>query len=384
MRKKIGKETIMARSAVAEPHSYNDIVPPHHVSVSFSYDEFGQKPEYAYGRVGNPNAQMVGDALAKLEGGAGGVATSSGMAALDLAFHLLEPGDYILAPHDSYGGTQRLLRERAARGAFNVEFIDQSDEEALASAFEKKPKMVLIETPSNPLLKVYDIGKLSKMAKDVGALTIVDNTFLSPVLQMPLEFGCDMVMHSTTKYINGHSDVIGGVLVCADQDIHEKMCYWANCTGITASAHDSWMILRGLRTLDVRIRKQQSTAHKIAHFLKKSGAIKNVYYPGLKSHPDYYLAKEQQKGYGAMISFELNCDEDGMKRFLSALELFPLAQSLGGYDSMINHPMSMTHASMGVDGCKQAGITESLLRISVGLEDPVDLINDIEEALGAI
>jgi len=261
-----------------------------------------------------------------------------------------------------------------------VLFADLTKTESLPALFACKPRLVLIETPSNPLLRISDIEAVSKIAKRTDAIVAVDNTFLSPVLQRPIDLGADIVIHSTTKYINGHGDVVGGAVVCKTPELHEQFTGWANCTGTTGAPFDSFLTLRGLRTLDLRIRQQNDSAEDVAAHLANHAAIKNVYYPGLPSHPGHDIARSQQKGFGAMLSFALE-NEDAVRHFVERLSLFSFAESLGGYESLVAHPATMTHASMDKDAQVKAGITGGLIRLSIGLEAPDDLIRDLEHAL---
>lgn len=374
--------THAARTGVDQDPTHGSVMPPLYLSSNYAFAGFDQKRRYDYSRSGNPTRDVLGETLARLEHGAGCVVTATGMAAVDLVLSLLEPGDLLIAPHDCYGGTCRLLCARARKGQFEVKFVDQGDPLAVREAFALRPRLVLIETPSNPLLRVVDIADLCARARAVGARTVVDNTFLSPALQQPLRLGADFVLHSTTKYINGHSDVIGGAVVAADPVELEALAWWANCTGVTGSAFDAYLTLRGVRTLFARIEHQQANARRIAAFLETHPAVQVVHYPGLPSHPNHELALKQQSGPGAMLSFELKGEVAAVKRTVEALDVFTLAESLGGVESLIAHPATMTHAAMTDDQRAQAGIGSSLLRLSVGLEDADDLIRDLDRALG--
>jgi len=323
----------------------------------------------------------LADALTDLEGGAGAVVTSSGMAALTLLTQLLLPGDTIIAPHDCYGGTYRLFEQQSKKGLFKVLFVDQTDLEALRKVSECGPKIILAETPSNPLLRIVDIEKISGIAKESGALLAVDNTFLSPALQNPIEFGADLVIHSTTKYINGHSDVVGGCVVAASDELAEEIAYWANCIGITGAPFDSFLTLRGIRTLHPRIKQHEESASLIANVLNDDHRVSRVYYPGLASHPGHEIAKRQQRGFGGMVSFEIDGDENAIRTFVESLQFFSLAESLGGVESLVCHPASMTHSPVNDEALATAGITKNLIRLSVGLESSEDLVADLIAAL---
>ncbi len=372
--------TTTARAAVDVDSKYGSVTPALYLSTNFSFEGFGKKRPYDYTRSGNPTRDELGKAIAALEGGSNAVITSSGMAALDLVFQLLLPGDLIIAPHDCYGGTYRLLKTRAEQGHFDVHFADLTKTETLPALFACKPRIVLIETPSNPLLRITDIKAVTSIAKRTGALVVADNTFLSPILQKPIDLGADIVVHSTTKYINGHGDVVGGAVVSKTQELHEKLAWWANCTGTTGAPFDSFLTLRGIRTLDIRIRQQNDSAEDIAAYLNTHKAVSQVYYPGLKTHAGYDVARSQQKGFGAMISLDLG-SQYAAQRLIERLTLFAFAESLGGYESLAAHPATMTHASMDKAAQEKAGITEGLIRLSIGLESPEDLIRDLEQAL---
>jgi cystathionine gamma-synthase len=323
----------------------------------------------------------LADALTELEGGAGAVVTSSGMAALTLLTQLLEPGDTIVAPHDCYGGTYRLFEQQSKKGLFKVLFVDQTDTDALRRACECRPKIILAETPSNPLLRIVDIEKIAAIADATGALFAVDNTFLSPALQNPIEFGADLVIHSTTKYINGHSDVVGGCVVAATDELAEQIAYWANCIGITGAPFDSFLTLRGIRTLHPRIKQHEESASLIANVLNEHEGVNRVYYPGLATHPGHAIARRQQRGFGGMVSFEIAGDENAIRAFVENLEFFSLAESLGGVESLVCHPASMTHSPVSEEARIKAGIGRNLIRLSVGLESSEDLVADLISAL---
>lgn len=373
--------TRAVRAALESDTQHGAVVPPLHLSSTFSFKCFGEKRSYDYTRSGNPTRDALGEAIASLEGGAGAVVTSSGMSAVHLACQLLSQDDLLIAPHDCYGGSYRLFSNLARRGQLRVEFVDQTDEAAVTAALARKPKMLWVETPSNPLLRVVDIRKLADKARAVGAWLLVDNTFLSPVWQQPLSLGADFVLHSTTKYLNGHSDVVGGAIVSATAELHERMVWWANCIGVTGAPFDSFMTLRGLRTLHARMKVHGENALQIATALNDHPAVKKVYYPGLASHPQHELARRQQGGFGAMLSFELRGGIPSVCAFLEGLRAFSLAESLGGVESLVAHPASMTHAAMDAEAQRAAGISETLLRISVGIEAVEDQLQDLREGL---
>lgn len=374
------KATLSVRAGIDVDSQYGAVTPPLYLSSNFTFEDFAKPRKYDYSRSGNPTRDMLGKALAELENGYDGVITSSGMSAIYLVTHLLSKGDLILAPHDCYGGSYRLFSSLKDKGIFDVVFVDQGDSKALADALALKPKLLWIETPSNPLLRVVDIAKICQQAGS-DVIKVTDNTFLSPILQQPLDLGADIVVHSTTKYINGHSDVVGGAVIAKTQTLHEQLAWWANCTGITGSPFDSFITTRGLRTLGVRIRQHVENAEKVVDYLNQHPLIDRVFYPGLKDHPTHEIAVKQQNGFGAMFSFCLNLDKGCLKAFVNNLEYFSLAESLGGVESLICHPATMTHAAMSPEALKAAGIGANLLRLSVGIEDVNDLINDLDYAL---
>ena len=376
--------TIAARTGVDTDPAHGSVMPPLYLSSNYAFAGFDQKRPYDYSRSGNPTRDVLAETLADLEGGAGAVITATGMAAVDLPLSLLSPDDLLVAPHDCYGGTHRLLCARARKGHFRVAFVDQNDGAALDAALADGAKLVLVETPSNPLLRVTDIADVARRAHAVGAKVVADNTFLSPALQNPLSLGADIVVHSTTKYINGHSDVVGGAVISADAEVHQELAWWTNCLGITGSPFDAYQTLRGLRTLFPRIERQQATATKLAQVLEAHPAVGAVHYPGLKSHAGHALAARQQRGFGAMLSFELLGGQAAVCSVIDALDIFTLAESLGGVESLIAHPATMTHAAMTPEARVTAGITEGLVRISVGLEHEDDIIGDLVAALDAV
>ena len=376
--------TIAVRAGLDKDTAHGAVMPPLHLSSNFSFEGFGRKRAYDYSRSGNPTRDLLAQALAELEGGAGAVVTASGMAALDLVFSQVRPGQLIVAPHDCYGGSHRLLSQRAARGAFEVAFVDQSDFGALVGAMARAPALVLVETPSNPLLRVVDIAAIAVMARSAGAKLAVDNTFLSPAQQLPIPLGADFVVHSTTKYINGHSDVIGGAVVAADPRDVAALTDWANTVGVTGAPFDAYQTLRGLRTLAVRVERQTRTAGAVAILLDRHPAVKKTYYPGLPQHPGHAIAKRQQSGFGAMLSFEVEGGQAAVRRLIESLRLFTLAESLGGVESLIAHPVTMTHAAMDPAARVEAGITDNLLRLSIGLENQDDLLQDLGRGLDGL
>jgi len=376
--------TLAVRAGLESDPSTGAVVPPLHLSSTYAFPAFGEKGRYDYSRSGNPTRDLLADALAKLEGGAGAVVTSSGMSAIALVGQVLPQRSRIVAPHDCYGGTYRLFDAWRRRGDFEVEFVDYGDAAALAAALARPAALVWIESPSNPLLRITDIAATAALARKSGAKVAVDNTFLSPVLQRPLELGADIVVHSTTKYLNGHSDVIGGAVVAASADDHQQLAWWANATGVTGAAFDSFLTLRGMRTLHARMALHEANANALAAWLEGRKGVRRVLYPGLASHPGHALARAQQRGFGAMLTIELDGGTAAVARFVDAIELFSLAESLGGVESLAAHPATMTHAAMSPEARAAAGLVDGLLRLSVGIEAIEDLKRDLERGLAAL
>jgi cystathionine gamma-synthase len=357
------------------------VVPPLHLTSTFAFRAFGEKRTYDYTRSGNPTRDLLGQALAELEHGAGAVVTASGMAAVTVSGYLVPAGARIIAPHDCYGGTYRLFDAWRRRGERQVEFVDFGDAAALAAALSRPAALLWIETPSNPLLRITDIAACAQAARAAGAITVVDNTFLSPAWQQPLTLGADLVVHSTTKYINGHSDVVGGAVIARDPALLEQLTWWANCLGLTGAPFDSFMTLRGLRTLHARLEHHGRNAQALAEWLAGRAEVRHVWYPGLREHPGHELARRQQKGFGAVVTLELEGGEEAVREFVAGLECFSLAESLGGVESLVAHPASMTHAAMDPAARARAGLTDGLVRLSIGIEGLEDLRNDLARGL---
>ncbi|WP_298441033.1 cystathionine gamma-synthase [uncultured Ferrimonas sp.] len=373
--------TIAAREGIDTDTQHGAVVAPIYLSSNYTFAGFGQPRQYDYARSGNPTRTALAEALAKLEAGAGAVVTATGMAAITLCTALLRSEQLLLVPHDCYGGSYRLFNALAEQGRLRLLVVDFNDQAALAQALAQRPAMVWLETPSNPLLRLVDVAKIAAAAHEVGALVVADNTFLSPILQQPLRLGADMVIHSTTKYINGHSDVVGGAVIANSNALAEQLAWWGNCLGITGAPFDAFLTLRGLRTLPLRIAQHQRNAEAVAQWLNDHPAVAKVHYPGLSSHPQHQLAQTQQTGFGAMLSLELHGGEAAVRAFLSKLQLFSLAESLGGVESLVAHPATMTHAAMSAEARATAGISDSLIRLSVGIEDRDDLLADLRQAL---
>jgi cystathionine gamma-synthase len=372
--------TRTVRAGIGSDTQHGAVMPPIHLSTTFSFEDFGVKRAYDYTRSGNPTRDVLASAIAELEGGAAGIITPTGMAAITVVLQLLGPDDLVLAPHDGYGGTYRLLRALAERRTLDVEFADLTAPAAVELIAQRRPRLVWVETPSNPLLRITDIEAVAAAAHGVGALCVVDNTFLSPAQQTPLYLGADIVVHSTTKYLNGHSDVVGGAIVARDASLGDDLLWWANCIGATGSPFDSYLTLRGLRTLHARIRAHEENARAVVDLLQEHPHVEAVHYPGLPTHPGHGVAVRQQRGFGAMVSFQLCGGRTAARRFVDGLSSFTLAESLGGVESLIAHPATMTHAAMDAAGRVTAGISDGLLRLSVGIEAVEDLLDDLARA----
>jgi cystathionine gamma-synthase len=376
--------TRAVRAAIATDREHGAVVPPIHLTSTFAFEGFGRPRTFDYTRSGNPTRTQLADALADLEGGSRGVVTNTGMSAVTLVLHLLKPGDVLVAAHDCYGGTQRLLRALAAKSHFILWFADLTSIHGLEAIARLAPRMVWVETPSNPLLRITDLRRVTEVAHQAGALVVVDNTFLSPALQQPIALGADLVVHSTTKYLNGHSDVVGGAVVACDPALGSEVAWWANCLGVTGAPFDSYLTLRGVRTLHARLAQHLANTEVVVAALCAHDAVRRVFYPGLTTHPGHAIAAAQQSGFGAMASFELFSGVDGVRCLTDNLEYFTLAESLGGVESLIAHPATMTHASMDAAARAAAGISDSLIRISVGIESADDLVRDLTRALDVV
>lgn len=355
---------------------------PIYQTSSYVQEEPDVNKGFAYTRTANPTRKVVEQAIAELEGGIAGFAFSSGLAATDCVLKLLKQGDEIIAVNDVYGGTYRIVTTVYNKFGVTSKFIDTTDLQNVLQAVSNKTRFIWLETPTNPTLKISDIEEIAKISKQVGALLIVDNTFLSPALQQPIRLGADIVVHSGTKYLSGHGDVLSGFIVVKDPKIAEKLKYLQNTSGGVLSPFDSWLTLRGIQTLSLRMEKHSQNAQKIAEFLTTHPKVDKVYYPGLKNHPNHHIAAKQQKGFGGMVSFSLKDDTlEAAKDFLTRTKIFLLAENLGDVRSLGSHPATMTHKSTPLEVRKETGIQDSLIRLSVGIENVDDLINDIKQAL---
>jgi cystathionine gamma-synthase len=379
--------TQCVHAGVQPDPAYGAVMPPIYQTSTFAFRDVCTNAGYDYTRSGNPTRAALEEAIAVLEEGAGATCTSTGMSAVVVALNLLPHGSHLLCTVDCYGGTFRALEHARAAYGLEVTYLDLADLDAVAQALRPNTRMVWIETPSNPLLRLTDIAAVAELARARGALTVVDNTFLSPVLQKPFARGADLVIHSTTKYLNGHSDVVGGAVVAGPgrTALLQRIQSMNNLLGTSQSPHDCFLVLRGLKTLLIRMRAHEAGARAVASFLASHPAVAKVHYPGLASHPQHALARAQQSGFGAMLSFEL---ADGrparVDHVLRSLRWFTLAESLGGVESLVAHPASMTHASMTPEARRRAGITDSVVRLSIGIEDPEDLIADLDQTLRSL
>jgi len=376
-------DTAVARARTGWGGAYDALTPPLWTSDTYRWADADTKPAYDYSRTVNPNRDMLAELLAELEGAAGGIVTGSGQSAALLALLPLPADALVVAPHDCYGGTYRLLSGFAERGRIRADFVDMGDDGAFAGALERRPALVWFESPSNPLLRLTDIARRAAEAKAAGAATIADNTVSTPILQRPLALGCDMVVHSTTKALNGHGDLFGGALLAADAGRLEELRWWSNAAGLNGPAFDAWQILRGLRTLPLRVRQMQESAAAIAEWLAGRDEVREVFYPGLAAAPDHALARRQQAGPGFLLSFRLAGGAEAADAFAGALRLVSLASSLGGFGTLVCRPATMTHRGMPPEAQARAGIHPDLLRLAVGLEDVRDLIADLGRGLAA-
>ena len=376
-------ETRAVHVGVDKDSSYNSCITPIYPSSTFYWDDLNTNKGFDYTRSGNPTRRGLEENIASLEGGIDCQATSTGMSAITTVLHLFQPGDHIIAGNDIYGGTYRLFADVFSKFGIEFSFVDMGDAENVRAAAKDATKGIWIETPSNPLLNLVDISSITAVAKEIGATTIADNTFMSPYLQTPFDHGVDIVIHSTTKYLNGHSDVVGGCVVTRTEEHAERIAYITNALGLGCSPFDAWLVLRGVKTLGPRMEAHQRGAMALARMLDGHEAVERVYYPGLESHPHHELAKTQQRGFGGMLSFDVAGDGSQAERVMTSTKLFTLAESLGGVESLIEYPESMSHASMTLEARREAGITEKTIRVSVGIENPDDLVDDMKQALQA-
>ena len=357
------------------------IVTPIYQTSTFVFEDIGKTKGYDYSRTANPTRKALEDTIAVLEGGKAGSAFATGMAAEATVMHLLKQGDHVISQEDLYGGTYRLFENVMKNFGLEFTFVRMDDKDEIEAAIRPNTRMIWIETISNPLLNIVDVEMVASIAKKRGLLTVADNTLPSPYLLRPLEYGIDLVVHSTTKYLNGHCDVVGGAVVSANEELAERVRFLSNAMGTCASPFDCWLVLRGIKTLPIRMTQHCQSAAAIATFLEKHPKIKRVFYPGLKSHPHYKIAKKQMNGYSGIVSFEIVGGKKAIESFLRKVKVFSLAESLGGVDSLVEHPATMSHAAMPESFREKVGITEDLIRLSIGLENIDDLREDLEQAL---
>lgn len=379
------KETISVHGGLNIDKQYGCVSTPIYLSSTYSFSKFNKPRVHDYSRKSNPNRNIVEKVLSKLEFGEDACLTNTGMSAIHLiCTYFLKPNDLLIAPHDCYGGSYRLFESQRKKNAYHVKFIDQNNIKKVKDILQKKPKLIFIESPSNPLLRVVDIKRICKYAKKFNVISIVDNTFMTPILQNPLSLGADITLHSCTKYLNGHSDILSGIIITKNKKICKDLKWWANNIGVTGSAFDSYLLLRGIKTLSLRIQKAQENTVEIIKFLKKEPLVKKIYHPSLPENIGHQYALKQQYGFGAILSFELHDSKNLLSSFLEKLNIFTLAESLGGVESLISHPVTMTHSGMSKSNLKKAGISSSLIRLSVGIEEKNDLIKDLKQAFKSV
>ena len=374
-------QTLAIHSGVYQDSQYNSVSTPIYQSSTFYCNDLESTPPHLYSRFSNPNRDAIQENLAILENGSDCFVTSSGTSAITLVLLLLNAGDHIICSQEVHGGTYMIIKKLLSR--FNIEstFVNMSDLDVVKGAVEENTKMLWIESPTNPLLSIVDIEEVSKVAKAIGALSVVDNTLLTPFWQKPLNLGADISVHSTTKYINGHSDVVGGAIITKSKELGERVRFLCTCIGVGQAPFDAWLVLRGLKTLPIRLKAHELNAEKVVDFLINSSKIKKVFYPGLESHVGHEVAKKQQSSFGAMICFEVDRDKVDLSKFFAHLKIFKFAFSLGGVESIISHPWSKSHSCMSEVSRLGIGITPEIVRISVGLEHYEDLIKDLQTAL---
>ncbi len=377
-------ETLAIHAGERPDKAYGAISVPIYQTSTFAFEDVGKTRGYDYSRTANPTRKVLEDTIAALEGGRAGFAFATGMAAEATVIHLLQAGDHVIAGDDIYGGTYRLFHDVMPRFGLEFTFLRMNERRRIEEAIRPNTRMLWLETPSNPLLNIVDLEMAVDVARKHNLITAIDNTFATPVLLRPIEFGIDLVVHSTTKYLNGHCDVVGGAVVTTTAELTERVQFLLNAMGTPASPFDCWLVLRGIETLAIRMKQHEANAQAVASFLQSHPAVSRVYYPGLPQHPGHEIARRQMKGFGGMVSFEIDAGIDGVNAFLRRLKIFALAESLGGAASLADHPATMTHVSMPESARKEAGITDHLVRLSIGLEHSDDLIDDLRQALEAV
>jgi O-succinylhomoserine (thiol)-lyase len=374
-------ETLAIHAGERPDQTFGAVSVPIYQTSTFAFEDVGKTRGYDYSRTSNPTRKVLEDTVAQLEGGKAGFAFATGMAAEATVIHLLKPGDHIISGDDVYGGTYRLFQNVMQDFGLEFTFVRMDNRARIEDAIRPNTRMLWLETPSNPLLNIVDVEMVVDIARRHDILTVADNTFATPYFLRPIEYGVDLVVHSTTKYLNGHSDVVGGAVVTTTDKLTERIQFLLNAMGTCASPFDCWLVLRGIETLAVRMKQHEENALAVANYLTEHPLVKRVFYPGLDSHPGYEIAKRQMKGFGGMVSFEIRGGIESVNTFLRRLKLFYLAESLGGVASLAAHPGTMTHASMPKDYREKVGITDELIRLSVGLESVGDLIDDLRQAL---
>jgi cystathionine beta-lyase/cystathionine gamma-synthase len=374
-------ETLAIHAGERPDRAFGAVSVPIYQTSTFAFEDVGKTRGYDYSRTANPTRKVLEDTLAQLEGGIAGFAFATGMAAETTVAHLLKSGDHIISADDVYGGTYRLFRDVVPALGLEVTFLRMDSKQAIEQAVKPNTRMIWMETPSNPLLNITDIEMVVDIARRHKILTVIDNTFATPYFLQPIKFGVDLVVHSTTKYLNGHCDVVGGAVVTTTKELAERVQFLLNAMGTCASPFDCWLVLRGIQTLPLRMIKHEQNATAIAGYLQKNKAVSKVYFPGIKTHPGHEIAKRQMKGFGGMVSFELKGGQQAANDFLRRLEIVEVAESLGGATSLAEHPATMSHASMPAAYRKKIGISDDLLRLSVGLENIDDLFEDLEQAI---
>ena len=379
----MGFSTKAIHAGIEADPTTGSLMTPIHLTSTYLQEELGKNKGYDYSRVANPTRTVLERNIAALENGKEGLAFASGMAAEAAIFHLLKAGDHVLVSRNVYGGTYRLGKLVLGNFELHFDFVDTTDLKAVKGAFKPNTKMVFIETPTNPTMEITDLRAIAKLCKAQKVISIVDNTFATPYLQNPLDFGIDIVLHSATKYLNGHSDMLGGLVVLNDAKLIERLRFIQKSVGAILSPFEAWMCLRGIKTLAVRMARHDANAIAVAAFLNRQNKVKKVYYPGLVAHPQHWLAQKQMRGFGGMISFDLG-SLDKAKKLLKSVRLCALAESLGGVETLISHPATMTHASVPVEERQRIGVTDGLVRISVGIEDVEDIIADLKQALAKL
>ncbi|MFH1651916.1 MAG: PLP-dependent aspartate aminotransferase family protein [Chloroflexota bacterium] len=362
---------------------YGAVAPPIYLTSTFAFEDIGKTRGFDYSRTANPTRRILEETIASLEGGKAGFAFSTGMAAEATVIHLLKAGDHVISADDVYGGTYRLFQDVMTPLGVDFTFVHPDRRENIEAAIRPNTRLLWLETPSNPLLGITDLEMAVSVARKHKLLTAIDNTFASPYFLRPIEFGIDLVVHSTTKYLNGHCDVVSGAVVTTTDELTQRVQFLLNAMGTCASPFDCWLVLRGIETLPVRMRQHEANAIAVADFLTQQPTVKKVYYPGLKSHPGHDIARRQMKGFGGVVSFEVKGGTEAVHRVLKILEIFALAESLGGASSLAEQPATMSHASMPVEHRKKAGINDDLIRLSIGLENSDDLIEDLRQALAS-